>query len=69
MQEILHPDRFRYQFLRMLMAEGVIDEPHSLAAVVDHVVTEYEKDWSRCVATCYDLERDAERFVRTHATN
>lgn len=62
--KLLRPYQMRYKLLRILMAEGVIDEPHCLAAVVDRIATEYKKDYERCVNTCYDLERDTDRFVR-----
>lgn len=61
---ILHPYIVRYKLLRILSAEGIINEPHCLAAVVDRVSSEYEKDWERCVATCRDLEIDTDRFIR-----
>ena len=66
MIEVLHPDRVRYKLLRVLMTEDIIDEPNCLAVVVDHIATEYEKDWSRCVNTCYDLGQDTEKFVRNN---
>ena len=51
------------------MAEGVIDEPNCLAAVVDNIATGYEKDYIRCVDTCKDLEDDTNRFVRRWRRN
>ena len=66
--KVLDPGQFRYRFLRMLMAEGIIEEPHCLAAVVDSVASAYEMDWARCVNSCYDLERDEEQ-IRSELTS